>query len=70
MEISIGTVVIFQFSPGFGAEALVPVVPLYLFWYLGSGSYFLIPGFCYKVFRGLFAFVPFLFHFGSKSGVS
>ena len=34
MEISVGTVVIFQFSPGFGTEASVPVVPLYQFWYL------------------------------------
>ena len=79
IENSVGTVQIFQFSPGFGAEALVPAVPLYPFWYLGSGSLFSIPGFQYKVFRGLFAFVsfwycfgfisvPFLFNFGPKSG--
>ena len=47
---SVGTVLIFQFSPGFGTEALVtavPAVPRYRFWYLGSGSDFLIPGFWY-----------------------
>ena len=29
------------------------------FWWLGSGSHFSIPGFWYKVFRGLFAFSSF-----------
>ena len=69
---SVGTVLIFQFSPGFGSEASVPAVSRYRFWYLGSGSYLSIPGFRYKVFRGLFAFFQILvltwFHFGSKSG--
>ena len=35
---SVGMVLIFQFSPGFGTEAAVPAVPRYRFWYLGSGS--------------------------------
>ena len=49
LRASVGTVLIFQFSPGFGTEASVPAVPRYRFWYLGSGSYFSIPGFWYKV---------------------
>ena len=53
------SVLIFQFSPSFGTEALVPVVPRYRFWQLSFGSYFSIPGFWYKVFKGLFAFVSF-----------
>ena len=52
-------VLIFQFSPGFGTEASALAVPRYRFLYLGSGSYFSIPGFEYKVFRGLFAFSSF-----------
>ena len=52
---SVGTVLTFQFSPGFGSEASVPAVSRYWFWYLGSGSYLSIPGFRNKVFRGLFA---------------
>ena len=47
---SVGTVLIFRFSPGFGTDASVPAVSRYRFWYLGSGSYFSIPGFRYKVF--------------------
>ena len=73
---SVGTVLSFQFSPGFGSEASVPVVSRYRFWYLGSGFYFLIPGFPYWVFMGLFAFFLFWYwfgpifdsNFGSKSG--
>ena len=42
---NVGTVLIFQFSSGFGSEALVTAVSRYWFWYLGSGSYFSIPGF-------------------------
>ena len=61
-DISVGTILIFQISPG-------PAAPGCRFWYLGSGSYFAIPGFWYKVFRGLFAFFPILvlvrFHFGT-----
>ena len=53
----VGTILIFQFSPGFGTEAPVPALPQYTFWYLDSGSYFSIPGLRYKVFRGLFALV-------------
>ena len=64
---SVGTVLIFQFSPLFGTEALVPAVPRYRFWYLGSGSFFSIPGFQYKVFRGLFAFVSVCYWFCSVS---
>ena len=61
---SVGMVLIFQFSPGFGTEASAPAVPLYRFWYLSSGSRFsLIPGFHYKVFRGLFVFFS---HFGTS----
>ena len=63
--ISVGTILIFQFSPGFSTEASVPAVPLYRFWYLGSGSYFSIPGSRYMVFKGLFAFVSFWYCFGS-----
>ena len=48
---SVGTVLIFQFCPGFGTEALVPTVPWYRLWYLGSGSYFSVSGFGYQVFR-------------------
>ena len=73
--ISVGTVLIFQFSPGFGSEASVPEDSRYRFWYLGSGSFCWIPGFLYKVFRGYLHFsnfgtglVPFRCHFGSKSG--
>ena len=29
---SVGTALIFQFSPGFGTEASVPAVPRYRFW--------------------------------------
>ena len=60
-------------------QALFSAVPPVLvprFWYLGSGSYFSIPGFRYKIFGRLFAFlhfgtslVPFRLHFNSKSAV-
>ena len=55
--ISVGTVLVFQFNPGFGTEASVTAVSRYQFWYSGSGSYFSIPGFWYEVFRGLFVFI-------------
>ena len=45
IKISVGTVLIFQFNPGFGTEASVTAVPQYRFWYLSSGSYFSIPKF-------------------------
>ena len=61
----VGKVLIFQFSPGFGTEESVSTVPRYRFWYLGSGSYFWIPGFWCNVFKGLFAFFSFWFQFGS-----
>ena len=64
---SVGTVLIFQFSPGFGTEASVPAISWYRFWHLGSGSLISKPGFRYKVFRGLFAFVSFRYCFGSIS---
>ena len=64
VPVSVGTVLIFQFNPGCGTGASVPAVPRYWFWYLGSGSYFSIPGFRYKVCRGLFAFVSFWYRFG------
>ena len=57
--ISVETVLIFQFSAGFSVEASVPAALWYQFWYLGSGSYFLIPLFQYKVVRGVFAFFSF-----------
>ena len=41
---SVGTVLIFQFSPLFGTEASVPAVPRYRFYYLGSNSFSSIPG--------------------------
>ena len=67
----VDTILIFQFSPGFGTEAPVPALPQYRFWYLDSGSCFSIPGVRYKVFRGFFAFVSLWywiwFHFGSIS---
>ena len=56
----------------------VPVLVLmrrFQFWCNGSGSYFLIPEFLYKVFRGYLHFshfgislVPFWYHSGSKPG--
>ena len=48
---------IFQFGPSFSTEVSVPAVPWKRFCYLGSGSYLSIPGFWYKVFMGLFAFL-------------
>ena len=57
--ISVLVVLTFQIRPGVRAEASVPAVPQYRFWYLGSGSYFSIQGFRYKVFRGLLAFFSF-----------
>ena len=35
----VGPVLIFQFSPGFGTEALIPVVLRFRFRYLGCGAY-------------------------------
>ena len=64
---SVGTVLIFQFNPGFGTEASVLAVPQYPFWYLGFSSLLSIPGIRHKVFRGLFAFVSFWYWFGSIS---
>ena len=64
---SFGTVLIFQFSPGFGTEASVPAVSRYRFLYLNSVSYFSLPGFRYKVFRELFVFVSFRYRCGSIS---
>ena len=59
---------IFQFSPGFGTEASVPVVPRYRLRYLISGSYLMVPEFWYNFCMGLFAFSSFLvlvrFHYG------
>ena len=52
LNISVGMVLIFQFSSGFGTEASVPAAQRYWFWYFNSGSYFSIPGFWYKVFSG------------------
>ena len=49
--VSVGTVLISQFSPGFGTEASVPVVHGSGSWYLNSGYYFSIPRFRYTVFR-------------------
>ena len=65
----------FQLSPGFGSVASVPTVLRYRFQYLGSGSYYWIPGFWYK-FSGNYSHfshfgtnsVPFQDHFCSKSG--
>ena len=68
-------VLIFQFSPGFGTEASALAVPRYRFLYLGSGSYFSIPGFELSTrFSGDYlhfphlgtSSVPFLLHFNSK----
>ena len=64
-SISVGTVLIFQFSLGFGTKASVPAIPQCLFWYLSSGSYYSIPGFLYKVYGGLFALFSFWYWFGS-----
>ena len=71
MEIfcSVGTILNSWLSFGFGTETSVPVVPLYRFWYPGSGSYFLIPGFRCKVFKGFICICLILllvwFHFGT-----
>ena len=74
LTISVGTLLIFQFSPGFRTVALVPPVPRYRFWHFGSGSYVSISWCWYKVFSKLFAFflygtgsIPFWYHFGSIS---
>ena len=56
---SFDTVLIFQFSRGIGTEASVPAILWYRFWYLGSCSYFSIPGFWCKVYSGLYAFFSF-----------
>ena len=74
INISVETVLIFQFSPGFSTEASVPVVPRYRFWYIGSGSYFSIQGFGTRFSGDYLHFshfgtssVLFRFHFGSIS---
>ena len=71
---SVLTVLIFQFSPNFDAEASVPAVSRYRFWYLGSGSYFSIQGFGTRFSGDDLHFshfgassVFFRFHFGSIS---
>ena len=65
LETSVGTVLIFQFIPGFGTEDSVPTVQRYH----GSGSYFSIPE-LRSGFSGVICifFILVRFHFGFKSG--
>ena len=62
---SVGTLLIFQFSPGFGTDASVPAVSLYRFWHLSSGSYFSIQGFGTRFSGDYLHF----FHIGTSSAL-
>ena len=63
---SVGTVLIFQFSPGFGTEASVPAVLRYWFWFLLLSTRVSVQGFQRVIYIFLIS-VLVRFHFGSIS---